>query len=44
MGEIELEKIKESINFRPVEIPVMRFGTTEQRKFFKQLLSYKKAV
>ena len=38
------EKIKESINFKPVEIPVMQFGTTEQRKFFKQLLSYKKAV
>ena len=38
------EKIKESINFKPVSIPAMEFGTTEQRKFFKQLLSYKTAV
>ncbi len=38
------EKIKESINFKPVELPIMEFGNTEQRKFFKQLLEYKKAV
>ena len=38
------EKIKESINFKVGTIPVMEFGTTEQRKFFKQLLEYKKAV
>lgn len=38
------EKIKESINFKAGRIPVMEFGTTEQRKFFKQLLEYKKAV
>lgn len=38
------EKMKESINFKPVSIPAMEFGTTEQRKFFKQLLSYKTAV
>lgn len=38
------EKIKESINFKVGTIPVMEFGTTEQRKFFKQLLSYKCAV
>lgn len=38
------EKIKENIDFKPVAIPVMEFGTIEQRKFFKQLLSYKKAV
>ena len=36
--------IKESINFKVGTIPEMEFGTTEQRKFFKQLLSYKKAV
>ena len=41
---IAKEKIKESINFKPVAIPIMEFGTTEQRKFFKQLLEYKKAV
>ena len=38
------EKIKESINFKVGIIPAMEFGTTEQRKFFKQLLEYKKAV
>ena len=38
------EKIKDSINFKVGTIPVMDFGTTEQRKFFKQLLSYKCAV
>lgn len=38
------EKIKESINFKAGTIPVMEFGTTEQRKFFKQLLEYKKAI
>ena len=38
------EKIKESINFKIGTIPAMEFGTTEQRKFFKQLLEYKKAV
>lgn len=38
------EKIKESINFKTVTIPAMEFGTTEQRKFFKQILEYKTAV
>ncbi len=38
------EKIKSSIDFKVGKIPVMEFGTTEQRKFFKQLLSYKSAV
>ena len=38
------EKIKESINFKPVEVPIMKFGTTEERKFFEQLIRYKKAV
>lgn len=38
------KQIKESINFKTVTIPVMEFGMTEQRRFFKQLLSYKTAV
>ena len=38
------QSIKEGINFKPVEVPIMKFGTTEQRKFFEQLISYKKAV
>lgn len=38
------EKIKSSINFKVGKIPAMEFGTLEQRKFFKQLLSYKSAV
>ena len=38
------QKIKESINFKTVSIPAMEFGTTEQRKFFKQILEYKTAV
>ena len=42
--QVAKEKIKESINFKVGTIPVMEFGTTEQRKFFKQLLEYKKAV
>lgn len=35
------EKIKESIDFKTGRIPAIEFGTTEQRKFFKQLLEYK---
>ena len=35
------EKIKAIINFKVGKIPAMEFGTTEQRKFFKQLLEYK---
>lgn len=38
------QKIKESIDFKHVSIPAMEFGTTEQRKFFKQILEYKTAV
>ena len=38
------KKIQESINFKPVAIPIMEFGTKEQRQFFKQILEYKKAV
>lgn len=34
------KKIKTSINFEVGKIPVMEFGTTEQRKFYKQLLEY----
>ena len=41
---IAKEKIKESINFKAGTIPVMEFGTIEERQFFKQLLGYKKAV
>ena len=41
---IAKEKIKESVNFKTGKIPAMEFGTTEQRKFFKQLLEYKRAV
>ena len=35
------ERIKSSINFKVGKIPLMEFGRTEQRKFFKQLLEYK---
>ena len=38
------KKINESINFKPVEIPIMEFGTKEERIFFKQLLKYERAV
>ena len=38
------KKIQESINFKPLTIPAMEFGTKEQRQFFKQILEYKKAV
>ena len=34
-------KIKESINFKPVNVPIMNFGTTEEKIFFKNLLEYK---
>lgn len=34
-------KIKESINFKPVGVPLMEFGTTEEKTFFKNLLEYK---
>lgn len=38
------KKIKERINFKPVEIPIMEFGTKEERILFKQLLKYERAV
>ena len=34
-------KIKESINFKPVSVPIMSFGTQEEKIFFKNLLEYK---
>lgn len=34
-------KIKESINFNPVSVQLMEFGTTEEKTFFKNLLEYK---
>lgn len=38
------EKIKESINFKVGTIPIMEFGTTEERQILKQILEYKSAV
>lgn len=38
------KKIEESINFKPVRVPIMQFGTTEEKIFFKNLLEYKKAM
>ena len=38
------QKIKESINFKPVTIPIMEFGTKEQRQFFKQILELKNVI
>ena len=48
----EIEKIRHIANekilviakFKLGTIQAMEFGTTEQRKFFKQLLEYKKVV
>ena len=34
-------KIKESINFKPVSVPIMNFGAQEEKIFFKNLLEYK---
>ena len=34
-------KIKDSINFKPVSVPIMKFGTQEEKLFFKNLLEYK---
>ena len=38
------EKIKESINFKVGTIPIMEFGTIEEKQILKQILEYKKAV
>ena len=35
------DKIKNSINFKPVEVPIMKFGTQEEKIYFKNLLEYK---
>ena len=34
-------KIKESINFKQVSVPIMNFGTQEEKIFFRNLLEYK---
>ncbi len=34
-------KIQETINFKPISVPIMNFGTDEEKIFFKNLLSYK---
>lgn len=34
-------KIEDSINFKPVSVPIMQFGTEEEKIFFKNLLEYK---
>ena len=34
-------KIEERINFKPLSIPIMNFGTHEEKIFFKNLLEYK---
>ena len=34
-------KIKDSINFKPVSVPIMNFGTEEEKIFFRNLLEYK---
>lgn len=38
------KKIEDSINFKPTSVPIMQFGTTEEKIFFKNLLEYKRAV
>ena len=34
-------KIKESINIKTVSVPIMNFGTKEEKIFFKNLIDYK---
>ena len=34
-------KIKDSINFKPVSVPIMNFGRDEEKIFFRNLLEYK---
>lgn len=41
---IAKEKIKESINFKVGTVPIMEFGTIEEKQILKQILEYKKAV
>ena len=37
-------KINESLKIKTGSLPIINFGTTEQRKFFKQLIEYKTAI
>ncbi len=41
--EKPIKKAMKNIDFRPVTMPIMEYGTTGERKFFKNLLSYKMA-
>lgn len=34
-------KIKDSINFKTASVPIINFGTDEEKNFFKNLLEYK---
>lgn len=34
-------KIKESISFKPISVPIMNLGTQEEKIFFRNLLEYK---
>ena len=38
------KKIEESANFKPINVPIMSFGTKEEKILFKNLLGYKRAV
>lgn len=38
------EQMREQANFKPVNVPIMQFGSHEERLFFKNLLGYKKAI
>lgn len=38
------EQMKTSVNFKPVNVPIMQFGSDEERLFFKNLLDYKMAI
>ena len=44
IGNQANKKIADSINFKPLSVPIMNFGTTEEKIFFKNLLEYKRAV
>ena len=34
-------KIKDSINFKPLSVPIINLGTQKEKIFFKNLLEYK---
>jgi len=40
--EKPIRRYMKKVNFNPVSIPIMTYGTEEERIFFKNLLSYKK--